>query len=84
MAHLLNTALIGYAGKDRTGIIAALLLGSVGVPDHLIAKDYSLSNLNITHLIKQWREYAIQHGQDMQYFERDAGSETTTMLSMLN
>ena len=72
-----------YAGKDRTGIIAALLLGSVGVPDHLIAKDYSLSNLKITHLIEQWREYALQHGQDMQRFERDVGSEVTTMLNML-
>lgn len=31
------------AGKDRTGIVAALLLTVVGVPDTLIAEDYVLS-----------------------------------------
>ncbi len=32
-----------YAGKDRTGIIAALLLSLAGVPDELIAEDYAVS-----------------------------------------
>jgi protein-tyrosine phosphatase len=32
------------AGKDRTGIIVALLLGLVGVPDDVIADDYALSS----------------------------------------
>src|ERR1041385_593182 len=54
-----------HAGKDRTGIVAALLLGAVGVPDAAIAEDYALSTSQITHLVEQWREYAIQHGQDM-------------------
>lgn len=31
------------AGKDRTGIISALLLGIVGVPEDIIAEDYVLS-----------------------------------------
>jgi protein-tyrosine phosphatase len=31
------------AGKDRTGLIAALLLGLVGVPSETIADDYALS-----------------------------------------
>lgn len=31
------------AGKDRTGIISALLLALVGVPDPIIAADYALS-----------------------------------------
>jgi protein-tyrosine phosphatase len=30
-------------GTDRTGIIAALVLGLAGVPDDVIAEDYSLS-----------------------------------------
>lgn len=30
-------------GTDRTGVIAALVLGLVGVPDDVIAEDYSLS-----------------------------------------
>ncbi len=31
------------AGKDRTGLLAALLLASLGVPDELVAEDYGLS-----------------------------------------
>jgi protein-tyrosine phosphatase len=31
------------AGKDRTGIVVALLLGLVGVPNEIIAEDYALS-----------------------------------------
>jgi protein-tyrosine phosphatase len=32
------------AGKDRTGLVAALVLDVVGVPDEIIAADYALSN----------------------------------------
>lgn len=32
------------AGKDRTGIAAALLLSSLGVPDEVVLGDYELSN----------------------------------------
>jgi protein-tyrosine phosphatase len=31
------------AGKDRTGVLAALLLGALGVPDETIVADYALS-----------------------------------------
>ena len=31
------------AGKDRTGVVSALLLGIAGVPDDVIAEDYGLS-----------------------------------------
>lgn len=73
-----------HAGKDRTGIVAALLLGAVDVPDSAIAEDYALSESQITHLIQQWREYAVQHGQDMQQFERDVASNSETMLGTLD
>lgn len=32
------------AGKDRTGIVAAVLLAVLGVPDEIIIADYTLSN----------------------------------------
>ena len=32
-----------HGGKDRTGIVAALVLALVGVPDETIAEDYALS-----------------------------------------
>jgi protein-tyrosine phosphatase len=35
------------AGKDRTGILTALLLSSLGVPDRSIVADYQLSDLSI-------------------------------------
>ncbi len=31
------------AGKDRTGVLAALVLSTLGVPDHDVAADYALS-----------------------------------------
>jgi protein-tyrosine phosphatase len=31
------------AGKDRTGMMAALLLSALGVPDDVIAEDYALT-----------------------------------------
>jgi protein-tyrosine phosphatase len=73
-----------HAGKDRSGIITALVLGLVGVADAVIAQDYAASQFHITHLVEQWRDYAVQHGQDMQRFERDVAAEATTMLSMLH
>ncbi len=41
------------AGKDRTGIVAALALAVAGVDDHQIAIDYARSNDAIP-LIEQW------------------------------
>src|SRR5258706_15220588 len=73
-----------HAGKDRTGIVAALLFGAVGVPDAAIAEDYALSASQISPLIRQWREYALQHGQDLTHFERDAASDSATMTTMLD
>jgi protein tyrosine/serine phosphatase len=46
-----ETALPGLvhcsAGKDRTGLIAALVLEVIGVPDEVIAADYALSAENL-------------------------------------
>ena len=39
------------AGKDRTGVISAVLLGALGVPDDLIVADYALSAERIDEII---------------------------------
>ena len=39
------------AGKDRTGVLAALLLGLLGVPDETIVADYALSATAMHKLI---------------------------------
>jgi protein tyrosine/serine phosphatase len=43
-----------HAGKDRTGIVVALLLALVGVSDEAIADDYALTAANIEPLIIEW------------------------------
>jgi len=48
------------AGKDRTGIVVALTLAAVGVPDQIVAADYALTSLYLdpahTPAIGQVRE----------------------------
>lgn len=46
-----------YAGKDRTGIVAALLLASLGVDDEAIVADYTASDA----AIEPSRRYAERH-----------------------
>jgi len=41
----------GSAGKDRTGVVAAVLLGILGVPDDTIVADYALSAGAMVRLI---------------------------------
>ncbi len=42
------------AGKDRTGLIAALLLALAGVPAEAIAEDYALSRANLRPREERW------------------------------
>jgi protein-tyrosine phosphatase len=44
------------AGKDRTGIISALVLGLLGVSDEDIVSDYALSRDNMTRMLVRLRE----------------------------
>lgn len=44
------------AGKDRTGIVAALILSLLGVAEETIIADYSLSNLGFEHYYMEFVE----------------------------
>jgi protein-tyrosine phosphatase len=46
------------AGKDRTGLIAALLLSVAGVDRRAIAEDYALSAENLRPMLDMWIETA--------------------------
>jgi protein tyrosine/serine phosphatase len=47
------------AGKDRTGVLAAVVLGCLGVPDGSIVEDYALSAIGTARLMESLRaEYA--------------------------
>ncbi|WP_197028963.1 tyrosine-protein phosphatase [Blastococcus sp. URHD0036] len=43
------------AGKDRTGILAALLLSTVGVPDDAVVADYVRTNESLDRMMAQLR-----------------------------
>lgn len=43
------------AGKDRTGLVAMLVLGAVGVPDDVVVADFELSNDGLARL-RAWAE----------------------------
>jgi protein tyrosine/serine phosphatase len=43
------------AGKDRTGIVSAILLGLVNVPDETIVADYALSEASMRHLVAYYQ-----------------------------
>ena len=58
------------AGKDRTGLIAALILGAVGVPDEAIVDDYALSAQYLDALFEQLRIQARRLGYDGEWYDR--------------
>lgn len=66
------------AGKDRTGIVAALVLGLLGVPDDVIAADYALTADRMPVLVLRHRnraalqEGAIEVGGE--HFQADAAA----------
>ena len=43
------------AGKDRTGILSAIVLGLLGVPDRTIVDDYALSGPAMVHLVEHFQ-----------------------------
>ena len=43
-----------FVGKDRTGIVSALLLRLAGVPEEAVAEDYALSGPVVGPLVDDW------------------------------
>ena len=43
------------AGKDRTGILSAIVLGALRVPDETIVEDYALSGPAMQHLVEHFQ-----------------------------
>jgi protein-tyrosine phosphatase len=49
-----------YSGKDRTGVIVALVLAVMGVPDDVIAADYALTDANL----RSWYDEILAQTND--------------------
>jgi protein-tyrosine phosphatase len=72
-----------HAGKDRTGLIAALLLSLAKVPAETIAEDYAITRQYIAPLLEKWREEVIQAGRDLAKFNLDNACDPNTMFNTL-
>ncbi|HEY0071229.1 MAG TPA: tyrosine-protein phosphatase [Chloroflexia bacterium] len=56
-----------HGGKDRTGIVVALLLSLVGVPRETIAEDYAISEARLEPAHSEWlEEQAKLHGHPVE------------------
>jgi protein-tyrosine phosphatase len=53
------------AGKDRTGVLAAVLLGVLGVPDEVIVADYALSAGAMHLLIEHYKQSYPDAGEQL-------------------
>lgn len=58
------------AGKDRTGMIIALALGTVGVPLDTLVADYALTEIHLRGLIPELIAEAISEGYDSERYRR--------------
>ena len=70
------------AGKDRTGIAVAMLLGLVGVSEADIAADYSLSMANLAAELAAALA-AAPHDEERARLERSYDASAETMLATL-
>jgi protein-tyrosine phosphatase len=71
------------AGKDRTGMVIALLLGLAGVDEQTIAQDYALTAEYAAPLFVTLRAQAAANGRDLAIFERFLEAKPEAMLRTL-
>ncbi|KAL1864013.1 hypothetical protein Daus18300_007978 [Diaporthe australafricana] len=74
------------AGKDRTGVLCALVLSLCGVPDDVVAHEYSLTDLGLGHRRAEFVASLTQSGPlkgDTAGAERMVGSRAEAMLGTL-
>ncbi len=72
-----------FAGKDRTGIVCALLLDLVDVPDDTIATDYAASEQNMTALFTGWLATAEDEAE-LELRRRVSRAPSETMHALLS
>ena len=80
------------AGKDRTGVLAALILSGLGVPDEVVAADFARSAPGITKMVDWYRrtsgaspvEKMAEMGVDPALAPVVMGAEASTMTTFLS
>jgi protein-tyrosine phosphatase len=71
------------AGKDRTGMVAALLLRTAGVADETVAADFALSDVHIQPKIPEFRERMQKNGANWNGAEKLFGAPAEAMAAAL-
>ena len=71
------------AGKDRTGLVAALLLSLLGVDDDVIATDYALTAEHIDELVARHRAQATAEGSAVEVSDAFLAAEAAVMRNLL-
>ena len=71
------------AGKDRTGLIAALLLGMADVQDDDIISDYARTKHLIADLVHEFLELARNNGADLNSYRRLLDCQPDTMRNVV-
>lgn len=80
--HTDCTVIHCFAGKDRTGIVSALLLGVADVPDEIVAADYAESGPNVKPLFVDWIATAESEAE-LELRQRLAQAPAATMVTVL-
>lgn len=71
------------AGKDRTGIVAALLLAIAGVEAGLIVEDYAETGARIAPMVEEIIADAAARGADAETFRPLLASDPATMVATI-
>jgi len=71
-----------HAGKDRTGLVVALLLGVVGVSADAIAADYALSGPNLAASLSAWID-EVDDSEEREHRRRVGLSPERAMVDVL-
>ena len=72
-----------HAGKDRTGVVIAVLLSVVGVSDETIAADYALSGDQIVPLTREWLDRVARSDEERATLLQGAMPHPQIMLNTL-
>ena len=71
------------AGKDRTGIVAALVLGVLGVDDETIVDDYVLTAEHMPLIVQRHRAVAAERGVEAEVGDPHFAAEAEAMRDVL-
>ena len=72
------------AGKDRTGVISAIVLGLLGVPDEFIVADYAASQDNLGAIIDRLKQ-SVSYRDVIDHLPADTlNAKPETMFSLLD